>query len=59
MKVRHRDPAPRLRPKDQVFNLAWGTEMTVQERRKLGEGLLQAYQIKTPRHLTDCSTCHR
>jgi hypothetical protein len=50
----HRDPGPRLRPPDQIFNTEW----------KRGPGtpaapaLLAQYHIGT-RNLTDCSLCHR
>lgn len=49
----HRDPAPRLRPRDEVFNLGW---TTTEDRRALGERLIAAHGLK-PRQ--DCSTCHR
>ncbi len=51
----HRDPAKYIRPKDQVFNLAYeppaGTE--------LGARLVKQYHVQSPRTLTSCSTCHR
>lgn len=50
----HRDPAPALRPRNQVFNLDWQP----QDRRALGDRLMHEYTIDT-RRLTDCSTCHR
>lgn len=49
----HRDPAPRLRPREEVFNLGW---TTTEDRRSLGEKLIAAHGIN-PRQ--DCSTCHR
>lgn len=51
----HRDPAPHLRPKADIFKLEW-TPPKDQSRR--GHELLRAYGIDT-RHLTDCSVCHR
>ena len=51
----HRDPAPNLRPRDQVTNMAWTPPA---DRRRLGEQLMQAYHIDT-RGLTDCAVCHR
>lgn len=50
----HRDPAPHLRPRDQVFNLHWQTK----DPRALGALLLRDYHIDR-RRLTDCSLCHR
>ena len=49
----HRDPAPFLRPREEVFNLGWTTS---EDRRTLGERLIAAHGI-APRQ--DCSTCHR
>jgi hypothetical protein len=49
----HRDPAPNLRPRDQITNLAWEPEG---DPRELGEKLIQEYDVHTR---TSCSTCHR
>lgn len=49
----HRDPAPNLRPPDQVFNQRWQSPNV-----ELGPQLLRAYHIDT-RRLADCSLCHR
>lgn len=51
----HRDPAPHLRPVDQVINMQWRTD---EDRRALGERLMKAHPMDT-RGLTDCGTCHR
>ena len=51
----HRDPAPHLRPVDQVTNMQWRTD---EDRRALGERLMKAHPIEI-RGLTDCGTCHR
>lgn len=51
----HRDPAPRLRPREQVFNMRWRPP---DDRRALGARLMARYGIDTAR-LTDCTTCHR
>lgn len=50
----HRDPAPALRPPNEVFDLEWQP----QDPRALGARLMHDYHIDT-RGLTDCSTCHR
>ncbi len=49
----HRNPAPNLRPREHVFDLAWTTE---EDRQVLGERLIKEHGIH-PRQ--DCSTCHR
>ena len=49
----HRDPEPRLRPREHVFDLAWETD---EDREVLGARLREQYGLN-PR--TDCSTCHR
>jgi hypothetical protein len=51
----HRNPKPALRPRDQIFNMAWQPPADQGER---AERLLAAYHIHTE-HLTDCSRCHR
>jgi hypothetical protein len=50
----HRDPAPELRPLDQVFNPHWRRTA----RTPSGEALMAKYKID-PKRLTDCSVCHR
>jgi hypothetical protein len=47
----HRDPAPNLRPRDQITNMSWGPPSPEQ----ISE-LARQYQ---PRRLTHCTTCHR
>jgi hypothetical protein len=50
----HRDPAPNLRPLDEVFNPNWKRTPDTPP----GEQLLAEYGIH-PATLTDCSVCHR
>jgi len=53
----HRNPEKVLRPKDQIFNMAWeapADQLTVQ-----GPKLRKEYQIQPTSLLTSCSTCHR
>ena len=52
----HRDPAPNLRPRDQVYNMAWEPPA---DDPGLGERLMKEYKIAGPGQLTSCSTCHR
>jgi len=49
----HRAPERYVRPRDQVFNMAY---QPPQDQIALGATLVQEYQI---RKLTSCSTCHR
>lgn len=49
----HRNPEPKLRPREHVFDLGW---TTTEDRNALGARLRQEYGVN-PR--TDCSTCHR
>lgn len=51
----HRDPAPYLRPPDEVFDPHWTPPDDQPER---GRKLLAHYLIDVD-HLTDCSKCHR
>jgi hypothetical protein len=50
----HRDPAPHLRPKDQVFNPHWQRTADTPS----GEKLMAEYHIH-PETLSDCGVCHR
>lgn len=50
----HRDPAPHLRPKDQVFNPHWQRTPSTPS----GKTLMAAFHIHTT-GLTDCGVCHR
>ncbi len=54
----HRDPAPHLRPKMEIFNMSWKPPSDESKRRKLEKSLIRAFAIDT-RNLTDCSICHR
>jgi hypothetical protein len=49
----HRNPEPHVRPREQVFDMAWEPPPN---QAALGRQLLKAYDVH-PR--TDCSTCHR
>jgi len=50
----HRDPAPHLRPRDQVFNPHWQRTADTPS----GEQLMVAYHIH-PETLSDCGVWHR
>ena len=51
----HRDPAPNLRPIEDVFAADWKRPSDQAER---GKRLMALYQIHVDR-LTECSLCHR
>jgi cytochrome c peroxidase len=51
----HRNPERYVRPRDQVFNMAW----TAEDQVALGRQLVAEYDIAGARALTSCSTCHR
>jgi hypothetical protein len=50
----HRNPAPHLRPQDQVFNPHWQRTPDTPS----GDKLMAAYHIH-PETLADCGVCHR
>ncbi len=62
----HRDPAPHLRPKSEVYNLTWTPKDATDpatgskiDSAELARWLKKDYDIDAPRKLTSCSTCHR
>jgi hypothetical protein len=52
----HRAPEKYLRPRDQVFNMAYEPPAN---QLDLGRRLKQDYGISTVEHMTSCSVCHR
>jgi hypothetical protein len=52
----HRNPEEVLRPKDEIFNMAWEPE---QPQAELGAQLATDYNTPSTAVLTSCSTCHR
>ena len=52
----HRNPAPRLRPVDEITNMAWEPPADEREALVLGAELRERYDVRPPE---DCSTCHR
>lgn len=55
----HRDPAPHLRPRDQITRMDWSAwKAHPEQHRGFGERMMRVYGIQ-PRTLTDCSVCHR
>ncbi len=51
----HSNPAPNLRPQDQIFEMAWAPPP---DQDRAGNELLKANRID-PNRLIECSTCHR
>jgi cytochrome c553 len=49
----HRNPEAYLRPREQVFNMAYRPDP------ELGKKLKEAYTIRSAEALTSCNTCHR
>jgi hypothetical protein len=49
----HRDPAPRLRPREQITSPSWKPEGDAEE---LGRALATQYDVHTR---VNCTTCHR
>jgi hypothetical protein len=52
----HRDPGRFIRPRDQVFNMAWERPA---DDPDLGARLVKEHDIASVQQLTSCSTCHR
>lgn len=53
----HRRPERYVRPREEVFNLAWLPSRSEQDA--LGARLVAEYGIPTDHRLTNCSVCHR
>jgi hypothetical protein len=54
----HRNPAPRLRPLDQITNLGW-KRPEGEAATRLAADLMKQFNIKGPDYMQACSTCHR
>jgi hypothetical protein len=50
----HRDPSRFIRPREEVFNMAWEPPPGFDGKR-----LVKEYNVLPPAQLTSCSTCHR
>jgi hypothetical protein len=62
----HREPEKHLRPKTEVYNLAWRPEDVINpdtgkpyDQITLGKKLKEEYQVRGESVLTNCSICHR
>ncbi len=54
----HRNPAPRLRPLDEITNTTWSPPAG-DAAAEFGRNMVQMYNIRSSEYLTSCSTCHR
>ncbi|HZS08771.1 MAG TPA: cytochrome c3 family protein [Blastocatellia bacterium] len=52
----HRQPEKFVRPRDQIYNMAWQPPANQIEQ---GRRLIAEYNIQSPAALTSCSVCHR
>ncbi len=52
----HRNPQANLRPKDQIFSMAWKAPA---DQAEVGQKLAAEYKLRSTVELTSCSTCHR
>lgn len=50
----HRNPAPHLRPPDQVFNMRWTPP---EDQLEVATAMIEEMSLNAP--VTDCSGCHR
>jgi len=52
----HRNPEKYVRPREEVFNMAWTPPPNQLE---VGRRLVQEYEIRSSWELTNCAICHR
>ena len=52
----HRNPAKYVRPRTEIFNMAWSPPA---DQDEVGPALVRQYHIGSPEKLTSCSICHR
>ena len=52
----HRHPERQLRPRSELFSIAWHP---ADDQESAGRLLMKEYRIRSTRDLTNCSTCHR
>jgi len=53
----HRDPAPNIRPKDEIYNTSWNPRDITDEQQKEVDEKIKS--LRSKELLTSCSTCHR
>jgi cytochrome c7-like protein len=52
----HRNPAPNVRPREEVFNMDWQPPADPSQAKAQQARLVKQYDVRS---LTSCSTCHR
>lgn len=52
----HRDPAPHIRPKSEIYNTSWDGRMTAEQQEEVQKIVKN---LRSREFLTSCSTCHR
>lgn len=53
----HRDPAPNIRPRSEIYNTSWKIDdITPEQEKEVAE---QIKKLRSKEMLTSCSTCHR
>ncbi|HEX8069409.1 MAG TPA: cytochrome c3 family protein [Pyrinomonadaceae bacterium] len=55
----HREPERYLRPREQVFNMAWRPENRTSAELAEGQRLKEQYHVRHKAIMQSCSTCHR
>ncbi|HEV2704481.1 MAG TPA: cytochrome c3 family protein [Pyrinomonadaceae bacterium] len=60
----HREPERFLRPKEEIYNMAWNAENDLgenksEEQLKVGREMKAKYRVRSREQLVSCSTCHR
>lgn len=53
----HRDPAPNIRPKSEIYNTSWNPADITPEGQKEVDAKIKT--LRSKELLTSCSTCHR
>ena len=53
----HKDPAPNIRPKDEIYNMSWDKSNITKEQQKEVDAKIET--LRSKELLTSCSTCHR
>lgn len=53
----HRDPAPNIRPKSEIYNTSWNANDMTTEQQAEVDGKIK--NLRSKEMLTSCSTCHR
>lgn len=55
----HRDPGPRLRSREKIFDTTITAAQWQAQNGKTPKDMMEIYRIHNTKRLTDCSICHR